>query len=347
VVSRTEEELTATALPMPTGWLLSSVMEARGKQDLWVRQKPAVLKALREQAIIQSAESSNRIEGVTVAPARLRPVVVGKVRPRDRSEEELAGYRKALDWIFTRKRPLEIMPEIILHLHRTAQGGVSGDAGRFKERDNEIVEILANGERRVRFRPTTARDTPSAVTRLCRGYESARENPQIPVLLGVATTVFDFLCIHPFRDGNGRVSRLLTTLLLEQNGFVVGIYISLERLIEEGKEAYYRVLEECSRGWHERKNEIVPWWNYFLSTLRRAYTEFAEKMESAGPVSPGKAELVLQAIRSQVGPFMLADLRQQCPGVSVQLIKKVLLRLKREKKVRLQGRGRSAHWTRL
>lgn len=337
------EKLKKMSVPVSTGWLLGECMEARGKQGLWIRQRPEVLAALREQAVIQSAESSNRIEGVTIPLERLRAVVLGKSRPRDRSEEELAGYRKALDWIFSRKFGIAVEPKVILHLHSMAQGGFSGDAGRWKQRDNEIIEFLPSGERTVRFRPTAAKDTPKAIQELCGNYQRTSDDPGIPPLLTVSTFVFDFLCIHPFRDGNGRVSRLLTTLLLLQHGFEVGRYISLERIVEESKDDYYRVLGECSKGWHEGKNPIVPWWNYFLGFLRRAYQEFAAQVESTAR-RPAKGELVRNAVLSQVGPFTLGDLRGQLPCVSVQQVKKVLGEMKKAGQVRLVGRGRGARW---
>lgn len=343
MLSLQADRLKRLSVPVSTSWLLGDCMEARGKQELWMRQRPEVLAALREQAIIQSAESSNRIEGVTVEPARLRPVVLGKSRPRDRSEEELVGYRKALDWIFTRKFAVAIEPKAILHLHAMAHGGFSGDAGQWKRRDNEIIEFLPDGQRTIRFKPTAAKDTPKAVAELCRNYGEASEDSAIPPLLTAATFVFDFLCVHPFRDGNGRVSRLLTTFLLLQHGFEVGRYVSLERIVEETKDDYYRVLGECSRGWHEGKNVIVPWWNYFLGFVRRAYQGFAAQVESASR-RPAKGELVRNAVRAQVGPFTLGDLRGQLPGVSVQQVKKVLGEMKKAGEVRLVGRGRGARW---
>jgi Fic family protein len=318
-------------------------MEARGKQDLWVKQKPEVLSALREQAMIQSAESSNRIEGVTVRLNRLRPLILGDAKPCDRSEEELAGYRRALDWNYSRKGTVSVTPEVIRRLHALAQGGHSGDAGEWKQRDNEIVEILANGERRVRFVATSAREAPLMIASLCQRYEAACGEAHIPPLLLVATFVFDFLCIHPFRDGNGRVSRLITTLLLRAHAFEVSRYISLERLVEERKDEYYGVLRTCSDGWHEGKNEIIPWWNYFLGVLRSGYREFERQVEFTG-VRPAKSELVQRTVMEQVGRFTLADLVQQSPAVSPQLIKKVLAELKREGKIRLTGRGRGASW---
>ena len=343
MLSLDPKKLAELSIPLGTGWLLGACMEARGKQDLWIRQKPEVLEVLREQAIIQSVESSNRIEGVTIPADRLRPVILGKAKPRDRSEEELAGYRRALDWIFSRKRRVSITPAVIQRLHTITQGGFSGDAGEWKKRDNEITEILPNGERRIRFVPTSAKDTPKTVEALCRNYRDTCDEERVPPLLIVATFVFDLLCIHPFRDGNGRVSRLATTLLLQTHGFQVPRYISLERLVEEGKEDYYGVLAECSQGWHEGRNEFVPWWNYFLSGLHRAYKEFERQVEST-EARPAKSDLVRQTVLTQVGQFTLGDLVAQLPAASPQLIKKVLAELKKQGKVHLVGRGRGARW---
>jgi Fic family protein len=333
------ERLAVATLPIGTGWLLGTCMEARGKQDLWVKQKPEVLSALKEQAMIQSEESSNRIEGVTVSAKRLRPLVLGSAKPRDRSEEELAGYRRALDWILSSKGSVSITPGVIRRLHSLAQGGHSGDAGEWKRRDNEIVEILPNGERRIRFMPTAARETPNLIAALCKRYQEACHTERIPPLLIIATFVFDFLCVHPFRDGNGRVSRLVTTLLLKTHGFEVVRYISLERLVEERKEEYYGILRACSDGWHEGNNEIVPWWNYFLGVLRSGYREFERQVESTG-LRPAKSEIVRRTVLEQLGRFTLADMIQQSPAASPQLIKKVLAELKHEGKIRLTGRGR-------
>jgi Fic family protein len=343
LLSLNPKKLAEISIPVGTGWLLGACMEARGKQDLWMRQKPEVLEALREQAIIQSVESSNRIEGVTIAADRLRPVVLGKTKPRDRSEEEFAGYRQALDWIFSRKRQVSIIPKVIQRLHALAQGGFSGDAGEWKERDNEIIEILPNGERRIRFVPASAKDTPKIVDALCRNYREACDEQRVPPLLIVATFVFDILCIHPFRDGNGRVSRLATALLLQSNGFQVARYVSLERLVEQSKEEYYGVLAECSQGWHEGKNEILPWWNYFLSVLRLAYKHLEQHVKST-EARPAKSAMVKQTVLAQVEQFTLGDLAAQLPSASTQLIKKILTELKKQGKIRLVGRGRGARW---
>jgi Fic family protein len=269
--------------------------------------------------------------------------VIGRAKPRDRSEEELAGYRAALDWVFARKNPVSVTPAVIRRLHALAHGGSSGDAGEWKKRDNEVIEILPNGERGIRFVPVPAKETPAAVEMLCHRYRVATDEERLPPLLIVATFIFDLLCIHPFRDGNGRVSRLVTSLLLQAHGFQVIRYISLERIVEESKEDYYRILKLCSQGWHEGKSEILPWWNYFLSTLRRAYKEFESQVESV-EARPAKSDLVRRTVLGQVEPFTLADMAAQLPSASPQLIKKVLAEMKNAGQVRLAGRGRGARW---
>jgi len=308
-----------------------------------MQQRPEALQALREQAVVQSVESSNRIEGVSIAAERLRPVVLGKARPRDRSEEELAGYRKALDWIFSRKRRVAFSPEVVLKLHAMAQGGMIGDAGQWKSKNNEIIEMLPDNERRVRFVPTPASETPGAMGALCSSYQRALDNDNIPTLLTIATCIFDLLCIHPFRDGNGRVSRLVTTFLLLQEEFIVCRFISLERIVEEQKEEYYDVLELCSRGWHAGKNEITPWWNFFLSVLRYAYQDLNKNVEGKVSFAP-KGKMIRRVVKNQVGPFSLSEIAAQVPGVSLGMVKKTLLEMKNEGVIKTTGRGRGALW---
>jgi Fic family protein len=259
-------------LPLGSVWLIGDVAEAKGRQELSLRQPPEVLTSLRETALVQSVESSNRIEGVAVAPDRLLPLVLGDARPRDRSEEEIQGYRRALELIHANPRDLAITPELLQRLHGTIQEG-SGDAGQWKRVDNEIVELREGAPPLVRFRPTSVAETPAAVEELCLLYRHALNQSLAPPLVAVAALIFDFLCIHPFRDGNGRISRLLTLLALDQHGYEVGRYVSLERLIEESRADYYEVLRLSSAGWHEGGHDLLPWLNFFLTILKRAYRE--------------------------------------------------------------------------
>jgi Fic family protein len=329
--------------PAGTIWLLTDVAEAKGRQDLYTKQSPQVLKALRETALVQSVESSNRIEGVTVEPARLRPLVVGSARPRDRSEEEIQGYRRALNVIHTQAGDLPITPETLQQLHKTIQEG-AGDAGQWKRINNDIVELRAGAAPRVRFRPVSVADTPAAVEELCLLYRHAVDQEHVPPLLAAACLVFDFLCIHPFRDGNGRISRLLTLLTCYQQGIEVGRYISLERLVEESREDYYEVLRQSSEGWHAGKHTIVPWLNYFLAILNRAYREFAERAGQIRSPRGAKRALIEAVIGSQVGEFTLADLERHCPGVSRDTVRKVLRDLQKFGKVVCLGLGPGARW---
>ena len=318
-------------------------MEARGKEALWLQKKPEVLKALRELAIIQSAESSNRIEGIIVEPRRLRPLLLQHTHPKERPEEELVGYRKALDWIHKEYKNIELQPKTILYLHKLIQGNLSGDSGKWKTKDNEIIELFPDGKRHIRFKALSAKETSKAIQELCLGYHHICEQKELPELLAIATCIFDFLCIHPFRDGNGRISRLLTLLLLYQHNFLIGRYISLERITEETKESYYKSLSLSSEGWHQGKHTLIPWWNYCLSTLKEAYIEFSQRMDISESIG-GKGTMVQQTILQQQTSFNLAELQVLCPSVSVQLIKKILLQLKHEKKITLSGRGRGAKW---
>lgn len=334
------------AIPMATTRLLAECQEARGRQESLLKAKPEVLNNLKEIAVVKSVESSNRIEGVEIESNRLRPILIEGKKPKTRSEEELLGYRKAMDWISASYKNIEISPISIQKLHKLAQDKVVGDAGIWKTRDNEIIEILDNGERLIRFIPTSAKDTPKAMEQLCLAYKDIGQKGELPTLINLANCIFDFLCIHPFRDGNGRVSRLLTFLLLLQENFLVASYISLERLIEEEKEEYYRVLKESSSGWHNSEHNLLPWWNFFLSILRRSYQLLEEKVEQTSSKST-KSDLVKQTINEQTGNFTLKDISQKCPNVSQQLIKKVFSDLKKEGKLGTHGHGRGASWRKL
>ena len=331
------------ALPMSSVWLLNDIAEAKGKQELYTRQSPQILKALRELALIQSAESSNRIEGITVALDRLQPLVLGRARPRDRSEREVLGYRRALSQIHTHAPQLQITPELIRDLHKRCQEA-SGDAGQFKKVDNEIVELQPNAPPLIRFHCVPAKDTPAAVDELCLVYRHSIDQQHVPPLVALATVVLDFLCIHPFRDGNGRVSRLLTLLALYHHGYEVGRYVSLERLVEESKEDYYEALRRSSEQWHEGRHDLLPWLNFFLAVVRRAYAEFEERAGEVKSPRGAKTALVAQAIAAFPGEFGLRDLELACPGVSRDMIRRILKDLKQQGSVECLGRGPGARW---
>lgn len=330
-------------IPLSTVWLLNDIAESKGKQELLTRLSPQVLKALRDTAVIQSAESSNRIEGVTVAPDRLYPLVLGQSKPRDRSEQEVQGYRRALNEIHSDYADLSIAPDTLQRLHVHCLSG-SGDAGEFKRVDNDIVEFLPGQAPVVRFRCVKARETPAAVEELCQCYRHALNQENIPPLIAIASLVLDFLCVHPFRDGNGRVSRLLTLLALYQHGYEVGRYLSLERLIEGSREDYYECLRLSSQRWHEGKHELMPWFNFIFAIIRRAYVELEERAARVKAPRGAKSERVLAAIRAQPGEFRLRDLERACPGVGREWIRTLLAALKKSGDVACRGRGPGARW---
>ena len=333
-------------LPLSAVWLMNSIAEYKGKQELYAKQSPQILKTLLETALIESAESSNRIEGVTVDHARLKPLIIGHSKPRDRSEEEVAGYRKALDLIHTKYKSLRITPETIKELHRLCRGE-SWDAGKWKEKDNDIIRKHPDGRVEVIFKPVSVAKTPEMMKQLCLSYEHSISQLKYPDLYAVACLVLDFLSIHPFRDGNGRVSRLLTLLALYQHGFMVGKYISIERIVEQSKETYYEALNKSSQKWHDAKHDVIPWFNYFLGTVLAAYKEFEERAENIKPARGAKTALLVQAIDSQHGEFSISDIEKACPAVSRVMIKKVLLQMQKDKKIKCLGKGQSAKWKRI
>ncbi|MCJ7588585.1 MAG: Fic family protein [Candidatus Aminicenantes bacterium] len=335
-----------TKLPLSTVWLLESMAESKGRQELFEKQSPQILKTLGELALIESTESSNRIEGVTVEKERLRPLVLGNTRPRDRSEEEILGYRLALKWIHTEHGKITVNPETCLRLHAIAQGGMSGDVGKWKTTPNDILEIYPDGRRAVRFKPLAPDLVPNAMEELCLGYRHAIDQLKVTPLMATACLILDFLCIHPFRDGNGRISRLLTLLALYHHGFDVGRYISHERIVEQTKEDYYEALKTSSTEWHEGKHDVQPWFNYLLTVLRLAYREFEDRAQRRRPARGSKTELVEYALRDISSPFGIADVERLCPNVSRDSIRLVMNRWRKEGRLEILGKGRDAKWRR-
>ncbi len=333
-----------TNVPTATAWYLSDLGEAKGKQELFTKQAPQKLKALREHALIESAVSSNRIEGVEVDRTRVGTVLFGKALLRDRGEEEVRGYRKALDLIHSRGADLPISEDTIRELHALSRGGV-GDAGEYKRGENDIIEVFPNGRREVRFRTVRATEVPAAMAGLVEYWAAALHARTVPPLIALAACNLDFLCVHPFRDGNGRTSRLLFLLQCYHLGLEVGRYISLERLIEENKERYYETLKLSSDGWHDDRHD--PWHvvNYCLYTLLAAYREFEQRVGEMTSPKGAKSELVLHAIRSQAGEFRLADIEKACPGVGRDWIRSLLGDLREKGEVICRGKGPAARWS--
>lgn len=336
------------AIPASTAWYLSDLGQFQGMQELFTRQSPQRLKVLREHAMIESAVSSNRIEGVTVEPERIK-LVLATPRPlfRDRDEEEVRGYRDALAWIHQSGKNLSISEETMLRLHAMTRGQI-WDAGKFKEKDGDIIERYADGRERVRFRTVSAANTPNAIASLVSAWQNCVGERGVPHLIALAAFNLDFLCIHPFRDGNGRVSRLLWLLQSYQLGFEVGRYISLERLVEQNKDRYYETLERSSQGWHEGKHDPWPYINYVLSILKTAYREFAEQLGEIKPARGAKRDLVQAGIdrlaAKTAAGFSISELEQVCPGVSRDMVRTVLRAQQKLGQVECHGRGPAAKW---
>lgn len=331
------------SIPTATAWYLADLGQAKGKQELFTRQSPQRLKILREHAMIESAVSSNRIEGVEVDPSRVGTIVFGRPSLRDRNEEEVRGYRDALKLIHEEGQSLAVSEEVLQRLHKLTRGEI-WDAGRYKDKDGQIIEKYPDGRERVRFRPVPARATPAAMRELVSLWADALRERQAPPLIAMAAFNLDFLCIHPFRDGNGRVSRLLLLLQCYHLGYEVGRYISLERLIEQNKERYYETLEQSSTRWHEGRHDPWPFVNYLLFILKTAYREFEERVGQTAAPRGAKTELVANAIGKAIGPFSVADLQRECPGVGLDMIRSILKKLRAEGRVQCLGRGQHARW---
>jgi Fic family protein len=331
-----------TSVPASVTWYLADLGEARGKQDLFLKQSPQKLKALREHALIESAVSSNRIEGVEIDPKRI-PTVLLASKPvlRDRNEQEVRGYQDALKIIHEQAGQLAVSEETIRRLHAMCRPEVC-DAGKYKETDVDIIETYPDGRSRVRFRSVPASETPAAMRELIARWDETAQARAVHPLVALAACNLDFLCIHPFRDGNGRVSRLLMLLQLYQLGYEVGRYISLERLIEENKNRYYETLEQSSHGWHDGKQDPWPYIGYVLYTLKTAYKEFEARVGQVKSPRGEKTAVVVEAVNRQSGTFSVADIQHSCPGVSIDMIRQVLKDLR--PKVECLGRGRNARW---
>ena len=294
-------------------------------------------------AIIESTESSNRIEGVVAPAGRLRDLVLHATTPRDRSEQEIAGYRDVLQLIHESHADMPVTANIVRQLHQRLFAYHPSGGGEWKSTDNDIVERDKDGTiLRVRFRPVAAHLTAEAMRQTEQLYAADVQTAVEPLVLS-GLTVLDFLCIHPFRDGNGRMARLLTLLLLYHAGHRVGRYISLERVIEESKDGYYESLERSSQDWHDGSHDAMPWLRYYWGVLTRAYRELEQRMGTVTGKG-SKSERILAAVARRIGPFRITDIEQECPDVSRDMIRLVLRDLRDKGTLRAEGTGRGARW---
>ena len=333
-------------LPMATSWMLSDIAEMKGRQQLFTRQSPQKLKALREHAIIESAVSSNRIEGVEIDDKRIGTVIFGKNQLKDRNEEEVRGYREALNLIHQNYESLTLNAELICRLHRMIHGQI-WDAGQFKEKDGDIIETFPDGRRRVRFKTVPAKNTVDCLNNTLELYREAVREQQLPPLLAVMAFNLDFLCIHPFRDGNGRVSRLLLLLGLYQCGIEAGRYISLEKDIENNKPQYYETLKISSQGWHEGKHDPWPYLNYLLFTVKNIFRDFEARIGQMTSQRGAKTEMIVKAINEGGETFNVSQLEQKCPAVSRDMIRRILKQHREAGNLKCEGRGPGATWRRI
>jgi len=321
--------------------------EYKGKQDLYKEQSPQLLETLKQTAIIQSIESSNRIEGITAPLERIKAIAAEKTFPANRSEQEIAGYRNVLNTIHSSYENITVSSGVVLQFHRDIYALSAIPGGKWKTTENEIAEVYPDGSKVVRFEPLSAFETPTAMDELHKFFKSEMDKSQLEPLLIIATYVFDFLCIHPFKDGNGRMSRLLSLLLLYQSGYEVGRFISLEKLIEDNKESYYEALNKSSQKWHEGKHNLIPWWEYFLGILLKAYKEFEKRVGIITTARGGKTAMVLEAIKNSSGEFTVKDLKERCPTVGIDLIRKILRIEKNEGRIDCLDRGPDAKWKKI
>ena len=323
---------------------LRELGEYRGKQTLYSKQSPEVLERLQETARVESTESSNRLEGIEVPHKRLEDLILQNSKPKNRSEQEVAGYRDALALIHGSAQEIMFSGNVILQLHKTIYSYMSQPGGKWKATDNEIIERHPDGTARVRFKPTPAFQTPMKMQELEEDYKNVIGLGQIDPLIVIPMVILDFLCIHPFSDGNGRVGRLITLILLYHFDYQVGRYISLERIFEETKEGYYRTLETSSKGWHEGEHDIAPWMNYFWIVLLKAYREFEERVGKIKQGKGSKSDQVRKAVLRQTAPFAISDIEKDCPWITRDWIRIVLRKMKAEGIIKAQGKGRGAKW---
>lgn len=335
-------------IPPATVTSLTTIAESRGRAELYRQQNPSGLETLRQVALIQSTEASNAIENIHAPLARIEALVAEKAKPRNCPEQEIAGYRDVLATIHANGPSIPFEPRYVEQLHGYLYKYVgTRDAGHWKGLDNEVEEELSDGTRIVRFKPVSAALTPLAMQGLHDEFRRALDAGLYEPLLLCAAYILDFTVIHPFRDGNGRMSRLITLWLLYIVGHDVGRYISLEKIIDASKETYYEALGQSTVGWHGGEHDLRPWTDYFLGILIAAYGEFEGRTGALGGRGSKKALIMTFIDSLMVDEFTIADVRQAAPGVSDGYINKLLGVLKKAGKIEPLGTGRGASWRRL
>lgn len=328
--------------------MIASIHEHKGKQELFLEANQDELKTLLEVAMIQSTGASNRIEGIYTTDKRLKELVSQKAEPRNRSEEEIAGYREVLAMIHESYEYIVPRSNMILQLHRDLYSFSHGAVGgNYKNSDNLIAEIDSEGHEKVRFIPVPAFQTAEAVEELCNRFWEAWEADYIDKLILIPMFVLDFLCIHPFNDGNGRMSRLLTLLLFYKAGYIVGKYISMEMLIEKTKETYYEALQASSGDWHENENAYEPFVRYYLGVTLKAYNEFENRVEHLKNRSLSKPDRIKALIDQKIGKITKKEIMDTCPDISKTTIERTLTELVKNGHIAKVGSGPATGYVRI
>ncbi len=324
--------------------LIAQIHEHKGKQSLYLKQKPQTLEQLIEIAKIQSTESSNKIEGIVTTSTRIKQLMSDKTTPRNRDEEEILGYRNALNIIHESFEYIPISPNYILQLHHELYKTTSKTiGGKFKGVQNYISAKYPDGHEEILFTPLSPFETPEAMRNLCDEFNKCVDNDSVEALLLIPTFISDFVCIHPFSDGNGRMSRLLTTLLLYRLGYYVGKYISIEKLIEKNKDAYYDALNKVDKGWHENDNNPTPFIKYILRILLTAYREFEDRM-SLVEAKQSSYDYVKNTINQILGKFSKTELLERCPSIAKSTLEAALKKLVEDGYIKKSGQGKSTFY---
>ena len=327
--------------------LIAAIYKYAGKQELYLKQRPDELEKLVEIAKIQSTESSNAIEGILTTNTRIKQLVEESTTPKNRDEEEIAGYRDVLNIIHESFDAIPITKNYILQLHKILYSHMNNPiAGQTKTVQNYISATYPDGHTEVFFTPMAPFETPKALEKICEEYNRVIGNLEVEPLIAIPVFIHDFLCIHPFNDGNGRMSRLLTTLLLYRSGFYVGKYISLEAKIAKNKDLYYEALGKAQKGWHEGEEDVVPFIKYLLGTILAAYKDFEDRFEIIGEKLPA-LEMVRKATKNKIGKFSKQDIRELCPSLSISSIEGSLRTLVKEGELMRGGSGKATYYVRL